>query len=109
MAIPVTVTSNMGTTGTLAAPGAVSTTETIAGVYVGAVLEVNNASVSSVNVTFNDPGHTAAGNTGTQAAAPVAAGATRRWRLSRPFVDDLSGNITVTFSATSSITAEVIA
>lgn len=107
MSIAVTPTANAGTAGTLAAPSAVAASETIDHAYVGKVLEVTNGSGASINVTFTDPGKTPAGNTGTQAAFPVAAGARRRWRLTRSFVGSAK-TITVTFSATTSVTAEIV-
>jgi hypothetical protein len=107
VAITVTSVANSGTSGTLSNPGAVTASETISKAYVGKILKVSNASGGSINVTFTDPGTTPAGNTGTQAAAAVADGATRMWRLTRAFVgsDDL---ITVAFSATTSVTAEIL-
>lgn len=107
MAIPVTAAAAAGSTGTLAAPGAVAASENINRVHVGKVLEVFNGGVGSINVTFTDPGLTPAGNTGTQAARPVAAGARRRWRLTNAFVDS-DGVIVVAFSGTTSVTAEII-
>lgn len=111
MAIPVTTTAALGSAGTAAAPGAVAASETIDAKHVGHILEVTNGSGAPINVTFTDPGHTPAGNTGTQAAESVAAGATRRWRLSGAFVGGPSNAraITVGFSATASVTAEILA
>lgn len=106
MAIPVLQTT-VG--GALSAPGAVTSTETINGNLVanGAILQVINGSGGSINVTITDPGRTAAGNTGTQAPTAVAAGATRFFKLSTAFVDT-SGEIEIAFSATTTVTAQVI-
>ncbi len=107
MAIPV-LTSTV--TGVLSAPGAVASSETINGnlVALGAVLQVINGSGVSINVTFTDPGRTPLGNTGTNAAVAVAAGATKFFKLTSGLVDSATGNITVGFSATTTITAQVI-
>ncbi len=98
-------------TGALSAPSQVVSSETINGNLVasGGKLMVVNGSGGSINVTFTDPGRTALGNTGTQAAAPVANGATRFFALTAGMVDAATGNITVGFSATgATITAQVI-
>ncbi len=95
-------------TGTLAAPGAVSASDTINGNYVGGYLKVYNGSGSSINVTFTDPGHTAAGNTGTQAAVAVANNAAKWFPLLSTFVNSSTNLITVTFSATTTVTYELI-
>ncbi len=107
MAIPVLQTT-VG--GALSAPGAVASSETVNGNLVAsnAILQVINASGVSVNVTIVDPGRTPAGNTGTAAAVAVAAGATRFFKLSTATVDSASGNITVNFSATTSVTAQIL-
>ncbi len=107
MAIPVLVTA---VTGALSAPGAVASSETINGNLVnnGAVLQVINGAGAPINVTFTDPGRTALGNTGTQAAVAVANGTTKFLKLTTGLVDSATGNITVAFSATTSITAQVI-
>ena len=94
--------------GNLAAPAAVSVSDTIPGALAsaGAILEVKNGYGGSINVTFVDPGMTPAGNTGTQAATAVAAGATRRFKLSTAFVNT-DGLITVTYSSATSVTWEL--
>ncbi len=107
MAIPV-LTSTV--TGVLSAPGAVTSSETINGnlVALGGVLQVVNGSGSSMNVTFTDPGRTPLGNTGTQAGVAVANGTTKFFKLTTGLIDSATGNITVGFSATTTITAQVI-
>jgi len=107
VAIPVTTTDVAGGAGSLAAPAAVGATELIHRANVGKILEVTNGSGGSINVTFTDPGKTPAGNTGTEPPAAVAAGARRRWKLTSAFVGS-NKQITVTFSATPSVTAEII-
>lgn len=107
MAIPV-LQSTVG--GALSAPGAVASSETVNGNLVASngILQVINGSGGSINVTIVDPGRTPAGNTGTASAVAVAAGATRFFKLSTGTVDSSTGNITVNFSATTSITAQII-
>lgn len=107
MAIPVLTTT---VAGVLSAPGAVTSSETINGNLVanGAKLQVVNGSGVSINVTFTDPGRTPLGNTGTNAATAVAAGATKFFDLTTGLIDAATGNITVGFSATTTITAQVI-
>lgn len=107
MPIPVRTIEPAGTAGTLAAPAAVALTEEIHRSNVGKILEVHNGSGSSINVTFVDPGKTPAGNTGTEDPSPVAAGATRRWKLTSAYVGT-NKKITVTFSAITSVTAEIL-
>lgn len=107
MAIPVTTTETAGTLGTVAAPGAVAATELIHRAHVGKILQVTNGSGAPINVTFVDPGKTPAGNAATEDPAPVAAGATRRWKLTHAFVGS-DKKITVQFSAQASVTAEIL-
>ncbi len=107
MAIPVLTTT---VAGALSAPGAVTSSETINGNLVAkaAKLQVVNGSGTPMNVTFTDPGRTPLGNTGTQAATAVAAGATRFFKLTSALIDAATGNITVGFSATTSVTAQIV-
>lgn len=94
-------------TGTLAAPGALGVSNTINGNLVGGNLKVYNGSGGSINITFVDPGHTAAGNTGTQAAVAVADGAAKWFPLLAGFVAS-DGLITVTSSSASTVTYELV-
>lgn len=94
-------------TGTLAAPAALGTSNTISGNLVGGNLKIYNASVGSVNVTVVDPGHTAAGNTGTQAVVAIAASAAKWFPLLAGFVDS-SNLITVTVPDATGLTYELI-
>ncbi len=95
--------------GVTAAPAAVSASDTIAGSLVtnNAILEVKNGSGGSINMTFTDPGKTAAGNTGTSSPIAIAAGVTKRFRLSSAYVNQDTGLITVTFSSPTSVTWEL--
>lgn len=95
--------------GVAAAPAAVSASDTISGALAtsGTILEVKNGGGGSINVTFVDPGSTAAGNTGTQAPVAVAAGVTRRFKLASAFVNEDTGLITVNYSGTTSVTWEL--
>ncbi len=95
--------------GTLSAPAAVSSSDTISSgdIANGAILEVKNGGGGSINVTITDPGTTPAGNTGTQAAVAVAAGATRRFKPSSAFVNQSSQVVTVNYSGTTSVTYEL--
>lgn len=94
-------------TGTTAAPAALGTSNTISGNLVGGYLKVYNGSGGSINITFVDPGHTAAGNTGTQAAVAVGDGVAKWFPLLAGFVgtDNL---ITVTSSSASTVTYELL-
>jgi hypothetical protein len=94
--------------GTLAAPAAMSTADTISGNLVGGYLKVVNGSGGSVNFTIADPGRTAAGNTGTQAASAIAAGAARWYPLEAAFVNSATNLINVTLSAATSVTYELL-
>jgi hypothetical protein len=101
--------TQLATTGTAGNPVAIGTSNTISGhlAALGAVLEIKNGSAASINVTFTDPGRTPAGNTGTQAAVAIAAGATMRWRLATALVDQATNLITVAVSAATSVTYEL--
>lgn len=95
-------------TGTLAAPAAIGTSNTINGNLVGGYLKVYNGAGAPVNVTIVDPGVTAAGNTGTQAAVAVA-NATAKWfALTAAFVHPDTNLITVTVSDATTITYELV-
>ncbi len=108
MAINTTRTELSGTTGSLAVPAGVSASEEISAANVDNILQVTNGGVGSINVTFVDPGKTPAGNAGTEDPVPVAAGATRRWKLTSAFVNTSTKKIVVNFSGTTSVTAEII-
>lgn len=95
-------------TGTLAAPAALGTSNTINGNLVGGYLKIYNGSGGSINITFTDPGTTAAGNTGTQAAVAVADGAAKWFPLLAAFRASATNLITVTSSSASSVTYELV-
>jgi hypothetical protein len=93
---------------------AVSSSDTISGGDIGdrgVILDVNNASGGSINVTILDPGTTPAGNpaTGTPAGRVIAvpAGQQRDIFISPKNVDPSTGVATANYSATTSVTAEV--
>lgn len=89
---------------------AVAASDTISGEFIGergAILDVNNGSGGSINVTISDPGRTAAGNTGTAQVVAVGAGARKQIFIGKGNVDPTTGLATVTYSATTSVTAEV--
>ncbi len=92
------------TTGTVVTGAAVSSSDTINGNYAGGYLIVINGSGSSINVTIVDPGRTALGNTGTNAAIAVANGASKAIKLTSAMVDSTTNLITVNFSATTTVT-----
>ncbi len=94
--------------GTLAAPAAIGTSNTINGNMVPCNLKVINGAGAPVNVTIVDPGHTDAGNTGTQAAVAVANGTAQWFALTAPFVDPTTNLVTVTLSSATTITYELI-
>ena len=89
---------------------AVSASDTIAAADIGvngALLNVNNASGGSINVTLLDPGTTDVGNAGT-AVAQAVANSTDRWFRFSPFHVNSSGVATVTYSGTTSVTYKLI-
>lgn len=94
--------------GTLAAPAAMSVADTISGNYVGGYLKVVNGSGGSVNFTMVDPGRTAAGNTGTQAAVAIAASTARWFPLQAAFVNSATNLINTTLSSATSVTYELL-
>lgn len=100
--------------GAAIARAAVSSSDTIDGSAIGdrgLVLDVNNASGGSINVTIGDPGTTPAGNpaSGTPAGRVVAvpAASQRQIFVGPRNVDPATGVATVSYSATTSVTAEV--
>jgi hypothetical protein len=94
--------------GTLAAPAAMSTADTISGNMVGGYLKVINGGGSSVNFTIVDPGRTRAGNTGTQAAVAVANGTAKWFPLEAAFVNSATNLINTTLSSATSVTYELL-
>lgn len=101
------------TTGAAINRSAVAASDTIDGGQIGhrgVVLDVNNASGGSINVTISDPGFTPAGNpaSGTPAGkvTAVPAGAQRQIWIGPGNVDPATGVATITYSAQTSVTAE---
>jgi hypothetical protein len=94
--------------GTLAAPAAIGTSNTINGNLAPCNLKVINGAGSPVNVTIVDPGTTPAGNTGDQAAVAVANGAAKWFLLTSAFVNPSDNLITVTLDSATSVTYELI-
>lgn len=94
--------------GTLAAPAAIGTSNTINGNLAPCNLKVINGAGAPVNVTIVDPGHTNAGNTGTQAAVSVTNGTAQWFSLTSAFIDPATSLITVTVSSATTITYELI-
>jgi hypothetical protein len=71
------------------------------------VLHVRNASGSSINVTFTDAGRTAGGSAATNPVTAVPATTGERFiYVPQAWMDTSTGLISVTFSATTSVTAE---
>lgn len=100
-------------TGAAIARSAVAASDTIAGSVIadrGVVLDVSNASGSSINVTISDPGTTPAGNpaSGSPAGRVVAvgAGAQKQIFVGPKNVDPATGFATITYSAQATVTAE---
>jgi hypothetical protein len=93
--------------GTLLAPAAVTTSDTVQtdGDARGMILEVINGSGGSINVTVTDPGTTPAGSAaaGGGVVQAVAAATRRHFRL-LPSYANTSGIITVTYSSATSVT-----
>lgn len=94
--------------GTLAAPAAMSTADTISGNMVGGYLKVYNGAGAPTNFTIVDPGRTRAGNTGTQAAVSIT-NATAEWfPLLSAYVNPTTNLINVTLSSATSVTYELL-
>jgi hypothetical protein len=98
--------------GTVVTPAAVSASDTISGndINAGAILIINCAATPG-GVTIVDPGHTAAGNTGTQAPQVVSANTSRAWGPATlaKYIDPATNLVTVTHSATTNITWQLVA
>lgn len=99
-----TATSVTSTATTVAPASPATTSETVSSSDIGvngALLNVINASGSSITVTLSDPGTTAIGNAGTTTAQSIATGTDRWFRLSPGHVNPSTGVATVAFSSTS--------
>lgn len=98
-------------TATTVTGAAVSASDTIAAADIGvngALLNVNNGSGGSINVTLLDPGTTGVGNAGTTVPQAVANGADRWFRITPAHVNPATGVATVTYSGTTTVTYKLI-
>lgn len=71
-------------------------------------LQVTNGGASSITVTITDPGLTPAGNAATNPAITVAASATKLIPLSPALVNASTGNVSISYSATTSVTVAAV-
>lgn len=88
---------------------AVAASDTIASSEIGdrgVIYEVNNGSGGSINVTISDPGLTPAGNVGVAVVNAIANGVRERMVITKNNVDPATGLVTITHSATATVTAE---
>jgi hypothetical protein len=98
-------------TATTVTGAAVSASDTIAAADVGVngcLLNVNNGSGGSINVTLLDPGTTDVGNAGTTVTQAVANGTDRWFRITPFHVNPATGVATVTYSGTTTVTYKLI-
>lgn len=95
-------------TGTVAAPQAVSSTDTIDVTSLGSYgfLEVINGGGSPDNVTIVDAGVTPGGNSGVDPVVAVSNGTTKKIRIRRELADS-SSIVTVQHSFTTSVTCNL--
>lgn len=102
--------SSLSLAGTLAAPAAVSASDTIAetqfGTF-GVLLRVINGGGSPDNVTISDPNLTAVGNAGTVTPVAVTNATTKTFYIPRSSINAATGNATVAHSFTTSVTYEL--
>lgn len=90
---------------------AVSSSDTLTASDIGAngvILQVINGGGGSINVTISDPGTTAVGNVGTTAAQAVANGTDGWFRILPGHVNPITGQATVAYSGTTSVTYKAI-
>ncbi|WP_432050313.1 hypothetical protein [Verrucosispora sp. NA02020] len=106
-----TATSVPGGTAVNVTPVAANSTDTISASDVGmhgALLVINNGGGSSITATLSDPGTTRVGNAGTVTAQTIPAGQRRWLRVLPGHVNPATGVATVTYSGTTSVTAELV-
>lgn len=99
------------TSATEVAPAAMSTSDTISAATIGtrgALLNVINGGVSSVDFTAVDPGRTPVGNTVTAPAQAVANGTDRWFYIGPNHVDVATGVATVTLSDATDVDYKLI-
>lgn len=103
--------TSVTTTATNVAGAAAGTSNTISGDDIGthgALLNIINGAGAPITVTLEDPGTTAVGNGGTEAAQSVT-NATDRWfKITPNHVDPATGLATVTLSSATTITYKLI-
>jgi hypothetical protein len=102
--------STVGTAGLLAAPAAVSASDTISGdlVPVGGLLyRVINAGGSPDAVTVSDGGTTPVGNPGTVTAVTVANATTKTILITQANINRTTNLVTIAHSFTTTVTYEL--
>lgn len=102
--------STVTTAGLLAAPAAVSSSDTISGdlVPVGGLLyRVINGNASSDSVSVTDGGTTPAGNAGTVTPVTVANATTRTILITQNNINRSTNLVTVTHTVTATVTYEL--
>ncbi|MGC5033079.1 hypothetical protein [Micromonospora sp. DT229] len=106
-----TATSVPGGTAVNVTPATVSSSDTISASDIGrfgVLVRVTNGGGSAITATIADPGKTAVGNAGTTAAQSVPASQSRYLRVLPGHVNPATGVATITFSGTTSVTAELV-
>jgi len=96
--------------GLLAAPAAVSASDTISGDLIpaqGLIYRVINGGGSPDNVSISDGGVTPQGNPGTVTPVAVANGTTRTFLITRNNINPTTNLATITHSFTTSVTYEL--
>jgi len=102
--------SNVPITGLLAAPAAVSASDTIAGDLIpaaGLLYRVINGGASPDNVSISDGGTTPKGNPGTVTPVVVTNATTKTIRITRNDIVPATNLVTITHSFTTSVTYEL--
>ena len=87
---------------------AVTASDTVAVSNNSTYVHVLNGSGSPINVSISDPGSTPLGNAGTAVAVSVAAGAVKLIPIPLAAVSPATGVATISYSATTTVTAGVI-
>lgn len=72
----------------------------------GVILDVNNGGGGSITVSISDPGATPAGNPGTVTAQTLTTGLRRQFYVGPANINPATGVATVTYSGTTTVTAE---
>jgi hypothetical protein len=102
--------STVPVTGLLAAPAAVSASDTISGDLVpagGLLYRVINGGASPDNVSVSDGGVTPAGNPGTVTPVAVTNGTTKTILITQDNINRSTNLVTITHSFTTSVTYEL--